>query len=248
MTAPVGLGGPGVACSALRVRRLDAGELSGEELLRTEAHVAGCERCQAVRRQIEAEREALHRHLPFPAFAAGIAGRLAGSAQAPGGWRRRWVPLALAAGLAAVVVTPIVRPSLLGRGDVLPGVRTKGAASVQVQVATPAGPRTLAAGEPVPSGAAMRIVLAPGDRREAAVALVDRDGPALLYAGPAPAGPVPGAFEWTGEGDGELVVVLDDRPVDGAALLQRLRDQGLGGAVPGRGAELVVVPLTRSAR
>jgi len=248
MTASIGLGGPGVACSAMRVRRLDAGELSGEELLRTEAHVAGCERCQAMRRAIEAEREALHRHLPFGAFAAGVAGRLAGPAQAPGPWRRRWVPLALAAGLAAVVVTPLVRQSLSGRDDLLPGVRTKGAATVEVQVATPAGSRALAAGEPVPQGAAMRIVLAPGGRREAAVALVDRDGPALLYAGPAPSGVVPGAFEWTGEGDGELVVVLDDRPVDGAALLARLRDRGLAGAVPGRGAELVVVPLTRSAR
>ena len=65
------LGGPGPGCSALRVRRLLAGELSGVEKERTEAHVTGCERCAAVSEEIAAEREALRRDVPFPQFAAG---------------------------------------------------------------------------------------------------------------------------------------------------------------------------------
>ena len=40
------LGGPGPACSALRVRRFVAGELSGVERERMQAHLEGCARCQ----------------------------------------------------------------------------------------------------------------------------------------------------------------------------------------------------------
>jgi hypothetical protein len=245
----IALSGPGVACSAMRIRRLEAGELQGDERERTEAHLASCTRCRAVLSEIEAERAALARELPFPEFAAGVAERLA----APGRLAPRrprllgWAPLALAAGLAAVVAVPTVRQALRA-GREGPD-RIKGFAAVEVHVPAARGEsRALAPGEPVPPGAPLRLKLSPAGRRQAAVALVDRDGAALLYAGPAVAGPLPGAFEWTGEGDGEIVVVLDDRPLDGEALVRRLGEGGLGAASPGRGAEVVVVPLRRGAR
>ena len=100
------LGGPGPGCSALRVRRLLAGELSGVEKERTEAHVTGCERCAAVREEIAAEREALRRDVPFPQFAAGVAEKLAHRPRRD--FVSRWAPLAAAAGLLLVAGTALV--------------------------------------------------------------------------------------------------------------------------------------------
>src|SRR5207237_2854217 len=70
------LGGPGPACSALRVRRFAAGELSGVEQERMQAHVDGCSRCQAALREIETEKARLLRDVPFEQFAAGVAEKL----------------------------------------------------------------------------------------------------------------------------------------------------------------------------
>ena len=106
--------------------------------------------------------------------------------------------------------------------------------------------RALAAGEPVPSGASLRVGLPAAGLAHAAVALVDRDGVAVLFSGPAAAGAVGDAFEWTGAGDGWLVAVLDDRPVDRDALRARLASGGVDAAA-GAGAEVIVRPLARGA-
>jgi hypothetical protein len=244
------LGGPGVACSVTRLRRLAAGELLADERARVAEHLDACARCQSTAAELEAERRALTAELPFDAFAAGVAERLARSQARPArpAWRRA-LPLALAAGLAAVVAVPLLsrlapdRP-LVGVED---GIRLKGGAAVTLLVRDGAAARALAPGEPLPSGAALRLSLAPAGRRFAAAALVDEDGPALIFAGPAAAGPLPGAFEWTGR-RGQVVVVLGDEPVDGPALLARLGSGDLAAAPPGPAAEVLVVPLVRSAR
>ncbi|HET9595887.1 MAG TPA: zf-HC2 domain-containing protein [Anaeromyxobacteraceae bacterium] len=44
---PLALGGPGPGCSIGRLRRLAAGELTGDARTRLEEHLAGCARCQA---------------------------------------------------------------------------------------------------------------------------------------------------------------------------------------------------------
>lgn len=235
------LGGPGVGCSAMRVRRLEAGELAGEERARTAAHLEDCARCQAVRRELSAERARLAMELPFEELAAGVADRLA-RAPARRPWRSRAVGLALAAGLAAVAAAPIVSHVLEDRT----GTRTKGGADVTIHVRDGGGVHALAPAEAVPAGAPLRLSLAPGGRRYAAVALVDADGVAILWAGPARPGPLPGAFEWTGSGEATLVVVLGDAPVDTAALARRLGEGGpAAAAVPG--AEVVVRALRRGA-
>ncbi len=235
------LGGPGVACSAMRVRRLEAGELWGEERARTEAHVDACGRCQSVRREIAAERARLAVELPFEELAAGVAERLARPAARP---RRMLRPfgLALAAGIAVAVAVPVVQRVAQDRAE----SRVKGGAEVTVYVKTAGGARALSPGEAVPRGAALRLALSPGKRRHGAVALVDQDGVAILWAGPAQAGPLPGAFEWTGGGEATLVVVLDDAPVDAVSLARRLRAGGAAGAAAG-GAEVVVRSLRRAA-
>lgn len=243
------LGGPGVACSRMRVRRLEAGELAGEERARTEAHLAGCERCQRARRELEAERRLLAAELPFEAFAAGVAEELA-TARRP---RRRLpaVGLALAAGLVLVAAAPLVlrvaseRSRLVGEGT--PSFRTKGGGALSLYVREAGGARELHEGEAVPPGAALRVGLSPAGRRFAAVALVDRDGVALLHAGAADPGVLPGAFEWTAAGEGTLVLVLDDAPVDGAALAARLERGGLDAAAPRAAAEVVLRPLRAGA-
>lgn len=242
------LGGPGVACSVTTLRRLEAGELAGQARDRAEAHLAGCRRCQAAAAELEAERRALAAELPFEAFAAGVAERLAGAEAAPAPARPAWrrvPPLALAASLA-LLVAPLAVRLAAGRGGLAPGdegIREKGAAAAVLHLREGAGSRALAPGEPVPPGAALRLALAPAGRRHAAAALLDEDGAALLGAGAA-AEVAAGAFEWTGR-RGQLVVVFDDRPVDGAALLERLGRLGPAGASPGGGAEVVVLPLSR---
>jgi hypothetical protein len=245
------LGGPGVACSSMRVRRLAAGELSGDDRARTEAHLAACARCQETERELAAERGRLEADLPFDAFAAGVAERLAAEPLAAPRPRRayRVAGLALAAGLAAAVAVPVA-VRLAARGDRGGGetFRLKGGPELALWVAAPEGARALAPGEPVPAGATLRVGLPAGARRFAAVALVDADGVVVLHAGAASPGPLAGAFAWTGEGDGTLVAVLDDRPVDGAALAARLARGGIPAASPGGSAEVVVRPLRREGR
>ncbi len=240
----ISLGGPGVACSAMRLRRLAAGELSGEDRARTEEHVAGCARCQETERELAAERARLEAELPFETFAAGVAERLA---EAPPRRSFRAVGLALAAGVAVVLAVPALLRLAHDR-DAEHVWRTKGAPELSLWVGGAGGSRALAPGDPVPDGAALRVGLPAGADRFAAVALVDRDGVVILYAGAAAPGPLPGAFEWTGGGEGTLVAVLDERPVDGAALASRLARGGIAAASPGGSAQVLVRPLRREPR
>ena len=108
------IGGPGPGCSSMRVRRLLAGELTGVEKERTEAHVASCRRCAAVQEELAAEREALRRDVPFPQFAAAVAEKLAHRPHRS--FAARWAPLAAAAGLALVAGT-LLGWSLYGKLD-----------------------------------------------------------------------------------------------------------------------------------
>ncbi len=235
------LGGPGLACSAMRLRRLAAGELSGEERARAEEHLAGCARCQASAREIEAERRALGEELPFQEFAAGVAERLARPER-----KRpylRALPLALAAGLAVAVAAPLVLRLTRPEDQ----TRPKGAASAVLFAQEGAAVRALARGEPVPEGARLRLSLLPAGRRNAAAFVIDADGVALLYHGPALAGPLPGAFEWTGAGTGTVLVLLSDSPLDASALAARLGREGAG-APPPPGAEAIRIPLFRGGR
>ena len=244
----ISLGGPGVACSRMTLRRLAAGELGPDAAARAADHLAGCARCQATAREQEAERRALEATLPFEAFAAGVAERLAERAVPPAvaPWRRA-APLAIAAALVVGVALPLVG-RLAGQAGGLLGddTRLKGGAAATLHLREGAGSRPLAPGEPVPPGGALRLALSPAGHRYAAAALGDEDGAALLQVGPAAAAGG-GAFEWTGR-RGAVVVVFDDAPVDGAALLERLSRGGPAAASPGPPAEVVVLPLGRGAR
>jgi hypothetical protein len=231
------------------VRRLLAGELPDAERARLEEHLGGCARCQVTRRELEEERRAVEAALPFPAFASGVAERLAAPGRdrraKPPALLRRFAPLALAASLALGVAVPLVL-RLSQHGDP-EGTRLKGGgAAITVFVADAAGARALASGEAVPENARLRVSLAPAGRRQMAVALLDPDGPTLLYAGPAAAGPLPEAFEWTGAPQGTIVAVLADAPLDAGALLARLSRGGAGAAAPqGQAVEVVTFSLTR---
>uniref|UniRef100_UPI001F591AAA zf-HC2 domain-containing protein n=1 Tax=Anaeromyxobacter sp. SG64 TaxID=2925409 RepID=UPI001F591AAA len=235
------LGGPGVACSISRIRRLEAGELTGDERSRTEAHLAGCARCQASARELAREREALHASLPFERFAAGVAEGLA-RADAPAAAPRRRLlraGLALAALLVAVAAVPLLQR--LAPGPDTQDWRAKGALELTLWASEGDRVRTLGEAEPVPAGASLRVGLPASRHAHAAVALVDGDGVAVLFAGRATAGAVGDAFAWTGAGEGALVAVLDDRPVDVGALRARLERRGAEGAA-GAGPAVIVRP------
>ncbi len=226
------LGGPGPGCSALRVRRLLAGELSGVEKERTEAHVTGCERCAAVREEIAAEREALRRDVPFPQFAAGVAEKLARRPRRD--FVSRWAPLAAAAGLLLVTGTTLVLrpPADTGRGT-----QSKGSASAKLFVQDASGVHELAAGDAVADGARLLLSLQPGQHKRVAAVLIESGEVSVIYQGPAVKGPLPQAFEWTGKGVATLLLVLSDSPVDAKTI--RSKDDAP------RGAEVFHVTLRR---
>ncbi|HET7785449.1 MAG TPA: zf-HC2 domain-containing protein [Myxococcales bacterium] len=223
------LGGPGQGCSATRVRRLAAGELSGVEKERAEAHVAGCERCTRVQVEIAQEREALRRDVPFPAFAAGVAEKLAARPQRR--WAARWAPLAVAAS-----VLMVAGAGLLSRRE--PGERVKGGgASAQLFVQDAAGVRALDPEEPLAPGARLLLKLSPAGRRQAAAVLIEAGETSVVYEGPAVDGPLPQAFEWTGKGVATLLVVLSDSRMDAAKI-------GSAGDAP-PGADVLRITLRR---
>ena len=224
------LGGPGAGCSAMRVRRLLAGELSGVEKERTEAHVEGCERCAAVRKAIATERDALRRNVPFPEFAAAVAEKLAHRSQRS--FATRWAPLAAAAAVALIAGTLLVR-----RPVETETVRSKGAASAQLFVQDGKGVHELAAGEPLADGARLLLSLQPSGRKRAAVVLVEPGEASVIYQGPAVNGTLPEAFVWTGRGVATLLVVLSDSAVDATAIRSA--------ADAPRGSDLLTVTLRR---
>lgn len=223
------LGGPGAGCSALRVRRLLAGELTGVEKERTQAHVEGCERCAAVRLEVEAEREALRRDVPFPQFAAAVAEKLARRPRRS--FASRWAPLAAAAGLALVAGALVLRPSDTET------VRAKGAASAQLFVQDSGGVRELGQGDAVAEGARLLLSLHPGSRKRATAVLLEAGEASVVYDGPAVDGPLPQAFEWTGKGVATLLVVLSDSKVDAKSFRS-------AGDAP-RGADVLQMQLRR---
>jgi hypothetical protein len=246
----------------MRIRRLAAGELAGEARARVEAHLESCPRCRAVERELADERARLAAELPFDVLAAGVAERLAaacprisdaprsGAGEGAARPRPRWraaAAVALAAAVLAAIVVPMVRrPSPDDARE--SGVRAKGGAELAVWVSEGAGEaRALAPGEPVPAGAALRVGLVGAPQPFAAVALVDSDGVVVLEAGPTRSGPLPGAFQWVGRGAGTLVAVLDEAPIDPAALADRILRGGPLAAGPGPRAQVLVRPLRRGA-
>jgi hypothetical protein len=222
------LGGPGQGCSAMRVRRLAAGELAGVEKERTEAHVAGCERCARVQLEIAQEREALRRDVPFPAFAAGVAEKLAAKPRRP--WTARWAPLAVAASVLLVAGVGLVT-----RRE--PSERAKGGASAQLFVEDAAGVHALDPEEALAPGARLLLKLSPAGRKHAAAVLVEPGETSVVYEGPALDGPLPQAFEWTGKGVATLLVVLSDSRLDAAKI--RSADDAP------RGADVLRITLRR---
>jgi hypothetical protein len=188
-------------CSAMRVRRLDAGEFAGAERERIAQHVAGCARCTATQRELEAERELLQGEAPFPQFAAGVAEKLA---QRP---RRNWAPLAIAAGaLLAVSSALVLRPADTER------VRGKGGPTAQLFVQDASGVHELSGA--VAEGARLRVSLHPSGRKHATVSLLEQGDTSVIYDGPATEGPMPQAFEWTGRGVATLRIAFDQDVVE----------------------------------
>jgi hypothetical protein len=214
----------------MRVRRLVAGELTGVEKERTESHVDGCERCAAVRMEIEAEREALRRDVPFPQFAASVAEKLAHRPQRS--LAARWAPLAAAAGLAIVAGTLLMRRPAETETE-----HTKGRVPARLFVQDRSGVHELKKDEAVAEDARLLLSLNPGRRRHAAAVLVESGEPSVIYDGPAVKGPLPQAFEWTGKGVATLIVVLSDAKMDARSIRS-------AGDAP-RGADVLEVQLRR---
>jgi len=97
------------------------------------------------------------------------------------------------------------------------GVRSKGAATAQLFLQDVRGVREFQQ-EPLGQGAKLLLSLHPAGRRNAAAVLIEPGETSVLYAGAAVNGPLPQAFEWTGQGAATLLVVFTDQPIDAAKL------------------------------
>jgi anti-sigma factor RsiW len=253
----VELGGPksiaAQSCSALLVRRLIAGELSVDESVTVEAHLQACAKCRAVRAEVEGEKRALAEAVPFDAFAAGVAEKLAQAELAseqrePLGARvQRWArsaafPLAIAASCFLVLRVAS------GPGPVLSGEhpparvfqptdnlgalkklqerqRTKGGVSLKVFAVRGARTFALRAGQATEQDDRLLPSLEPAGHDYALVALVEPGEVSVLFVGPAHPGPLSEAFEWTGSAPrAQLAAVYGDTPLDEAAVVAALRE------------------------
>ena len=231
------LGGPGPACSAVRVRRFTAGELSGLDRERMQAHLDGCTRCQEALREIEAEKARLLRDVPFEQFAAGVAEKLA-VGEAPRKIWRKLVPLAAAAAL--LVGIGIGREG--SRND--ERIRSKGGTSARLYEKI--GAQVIAVGpDGVVGTGALQFELASPDRPYAVLLLVEGHDASILYAGPSQGARAP--FEWVGAAESAtLVTVLSDGPLDAESIRRAVAEHGTEGAPSG--SEVLARPLVRGKR
>ena len=230
------LGGPGPACSALRLRRFTAGELSGVERERMQTHLEGCARCQEALREIEAEKARLLRDVPFERFAAGVAEKLAMPAVPRRAWRKL-VPLAAAAALVIGIG--------IGRGNHdEERIRSKGSASTRLYEKV--GVDVVAVGpDGVVGTGPLQLVLASPDRPQAVMLLVEGHDASIPYSGPARDARAP--FEWVGPASSAtLMTVLSDQPLDAESVRRAIAEHGAAGAP--KGSEVLTQPLVRGRR
>ncbi len=230
----VELGGPKSntmqPCSALRVRRLVAGELSVAESVAAEEHLAGCAKCRGTRAEVEGEQRALVEAVPFEAFAAGVAEKLARAEPRP---RPSRIPRfrhltlgagALAAAAAVFMLVTVTEHAPLEPATPAAGTRTKGGAALSVFAVRAARTFALHEGEPSEQGDRLLPSLEPAGHAFALVALVEPGEISVLFKGTARAGPLPEAFEWTGSvTHARIAAVYADAPLDEAAVVAALR-------------------------
>lgn len=145
-------------CEPLISRLLD-GELAGDEARAVEAHVAGCERCRLVRRELAAMIEAargLRSPEPPPALWARIEARLderparrswLAALRLDGGWWRYAVPSLAAAALALGVTVKLVRHAAPSDDVLLKDAQSEFARAEEHYARAIAGLRTLAGRE-----------------------------------------------------------------------------------------------------
>lgn len=209
------------------LRRLRAGELEASAAVEQRAHLDACAACQAVWRELEAEDAEVRRALPLEKLEA----KLAQPAKVVP-LRRPWgraapaIGLALAAGLAALLVAP--RVAMRG-GD----TRSKGGLSLDVFVGGVGEPRRVDA---------PAVALNPGERvqlkvhgnghRYVAVLSIDERGAVspLFFANDAslplaaPEELLPQSIDFDGDGREKLVVLFSDAPLGRERVEQAARE------------------------
>jgi hypothetical protein len=222
------------ACSTMRLRRFAAGELRGAEADTAREHLAVCQRCQAVQREIEDERARLARDVPFEAFANGVAEKLARPPP-----RRTWLRFVPAAAAAAVLLVAV--GTRIGREE--PGLRSKGGASMVLYQRN--GPSAVVLAPDAKAGEGAIAVQVSG-AAFAAILLQEPGETSLLYSGEARRS-VEHPFEWIGAArHASLVVVVSDRPLDGETVRAAVARNGPEAVA--KGAQVMVRQLERAAR
>ncbi|MDQ3266545.1 MAG: DUF4384 domain-containing protein [Myxococcota bacterium] len=211
----------------LKLRRLRAGELAGQDGFDARAHLGRCGACQDRLSALELEAQRFQAEIPFERFSAGVHRAQRRPRLRPAQWLTPVVALA-AVLLVLVAVGPLLSSGKEREtGGRIKGDRSKRGAEVELRIAaavghpqrqaTPQAPEVLSTGERV------RIGFKPGEYRYLAAVSVDAQGMITpLYPEKGPSLPVsedgathflPGSLEFTGQGAERVIVVLTERPL-----------------------------------
>ncbi len=212
--------------SELTLRRLAAGELSGEAQAQVRGHLADCARCAKAFARMEREADAYFASVPFEAFAQAV------KAKGRGQERRRWAgpaAVALAVAVALVLAAPLQAvlhaPSHSNRskGDLLE-VYVGGAG---------AAPRIAHSGEALAPGERIRLGYHGAEGDYLLVLAVDESGAVTpvypergrsLKAEPGnQVHMLPDSVELTGQGFERLVALFSDQPLEVEAAREAAR-------------------------
>lgn len=213
----------------LTLRRLRAGELSGEAASSMRAHLESCPPCAAKLERLSDEQQRFESELSFDRFAAGVerAAREQTARQVSSRWHVRLYPVL---GMAAAAILTV---SLGGGSGIVAQHatnRTKGAGgSVEIVVAPATGPQRTASPNPaapegLTAGDRLRLGFAPGQHRYLTSISIDEEGqitPLYPEVGSSLAVSsgntiqyLPESLELTGSGLERVIVLLSDRPLE----------------------------------
>jgi len=229
----------GAHVGLMKLRRLRAGELAGDEAQQVRAHAEGCDDCGGKLKGLEDEQARFQAAVSFDRFAAGVE-RAARSRQAP--LVRRWMAPAMAAAAAVLVVVAAGRmlsADPQGRNHV------KGGPEIALKIAGPDGASQRDAPESAPAllspGERVRIGYRAVQHRFVTVLSVDQQGEVTpIYPERGESLPasnasamvyLPESLEFTGSGAERVIVILSDEPLQVSSAVEAVRKayQAAGG-------------------
>jgi predicted anti-sigma-YlaC factor YlaD len=217
-------------CSRRSLERLLTGELDTEESARVRRHAESCPRCGSALAELEREAADFKNQVAFESFEAAIEARRHRASM-------RWlkpVGLALAAGLAALMLAGPLRPAIFESHSGYNNL--KGGAALELYVGgTGASSRIATSDEKLAPGERIRVGYQAAGKPFVLVLSIDEAGvvtPLYPESGQSVAADstsgthlMPDSLELTGSGLERVIALFSARPIEVSAATQAARDE-----------------------